>query len=75
MADKLFRMTQKEGSLLSRINISKRIENFFKKKIYSGGFLWKEAEKLFDYTEASQLCYKVLGAFYLQEDAKKLLNY
>lgn len=50
-------MAEKKN-VLQRLNVVKKIENFFKKKV-GGGFLWKEAERLFDYKEASLRCYKV----------------
>lgn len=52
-------VTFKGKEVLLRTNVSRKIENFFKKKVYSGGFIWKDTEKLFSYNEASQRCYKV----------------
>jgi hypothetical protein len=45
---------------LAKLNVTAKLENFFKKYVYSGGFLANDiSEKLFDYGEASQACYKV----------------
>lgn len=48
------------GQGLLKINIGEKLENFFKKHVYSGGYMANDAiEKLFDYGEASRACYKV----------------
>ena len=49
-----------DKAVLLKTNVSKKLESFFKKKVYGGGFLWKDSEKLFTYEEASLLCYKVI---------------
>lgn len=50
---------EKVFSLL-KLNVTAKIENFFKKHVYSGGFLANDTtERLFEYGEASRACYKV----------------